>query len=55
MTQTMTRYRALLERLLQGRDGGSLTQQREDAMLDEMDELWWKMTEDERKSLDALA
>jgi hypothetical protein len=52
MTDAAHRYNALLERLLQGRDGGSLTQEVEESILDEMDDLWWSMSEEDRISLD---
>ena len=52
MTQAARRYNTLLERLLHGRDGGSLTQEAEDELLDAMDNLWWSMTDEEHTALD---
>jgi hypothetical protein len=53
MTDAAHRYNALLERLIQGRDGASLTEESEDELLDEMDTLYWQMTDEEREALDA--
>lgn len=53
MTQAAHKYGALLRRYVEGLDGGSLTQAQEDSLLEEMDDLWWQMTEEERDAVDA--
>jgi hypothetical protein len=53
MTQAAHKYGGLLRRYVEGLDGGSLTQEQEESILDEMDGLWWEMTEEEREAVDA--
>ena len=46
------KYRELTEKLLENETWGTLSEQKEDALRDEMDPLWWLMTEDERLDVD---
>jgi len=51
----MRRYDELLSKLLEGRADGSLSGTKEDEMLEELDELWLKMTPEEIKEMDSRA
>lgn len=52
MSDVTKKYKAILDRLVAGRDGGSLTEQQEDTLLDELDDLWLQMTNEEHDALD---
>lgn len=47
-----TRYADLLDRLLEARQAGTLTDAQEDGLLERLDLLWWAMSEPERLSID---
>jgi len=53
MSAVARRYKTLSARLIMGRDGGSLTEEHEDEMLDELDDLWLGLSAEERALLDA--
>jgi hypothetical protein len=48
MTVAADRYRQLDDRLVNGRAADTLSDEEDDAILDEMEPLWWEMTGDER-------
>lgn len=41
-------YRILELRLLNGRVNGTISEAKDDELLEEMDDLWWKLTEEEQ-------
>lgn len=45
-------YRELTLRLLENEAWGTLLEEQEDAIRDQMDELWWAMTQQERVEAD---
>ncbi len=47
------RYRELTEKLLEDEAWGTLSEAADDAIREEMDSLWWAMTEDERADADS--
>jgi hypothetical protein len=44
------RHRELDDRLMQGRRDGTLTEIEDEKLCEEMDDCWWKMTEEERRA-----
>ena len=55
MTEAARRVRQLEEFVLTRRALSTLSEEREDAILEEMDELWLQMTEEERKEINRRA
>ena len=53
MSERVARYLELEARLLAWRDQHPEDTPEEDAILDEMDQAWWEMTDDERKSIES--
>jgi hypothetical protein len=47
------RYRELTQRLLEAEAWGTLSEAEEDALRNDMDSIWWAMTEVERDEADA--
>lgn len=47
------RYRELTEKLLENTAWNTLTEQEDEAIREEMDDLWWAMSEAERTEADA--
>ncbi len=47
----MEEYKRLAKMLLEGRENNTLSEQNEDIILDKMDYLWYKMTEEEMNYL----
>lgn len=50
MTVAYDQYKELTQQLNEGRERGTLGEAQEDALLDQMDDAWWAMTEAERES-----
>jgi hypothetical protein len=57
MTEANDKYAVLQDKLVEQRDSGNtlLTEDEEDKLLDEMDPLWYEMTDDERGFHNILA
>ena len=52
MSPAAERYHQLTRVLIEGRALRLLSEQAEDSLLDEMDDLWWRMTPDEHAEAD---
>lgn len=52
MTEAFEKYKALRDHLADGLDTCKVTPEQEDAILDELDTLWYAMTDEEHKLLD---
>jgi hypothetical protein len=48
MTDAAERYERLHEVLSDARQAGDISSEADDVILEAMDELWWRMTKDER-------
>jgi len=42
-------YSALTERLLAGRDAGTITEEEDDDITEQLDDLWWALSEEDRQ------
>ena len=47
MTEANERYLALEQQLVRGRALGTLSEAEDDHLLEQMDDLWWRMTAEE--------
>lgn len=52
MSPTAERYRQLTRRLLEARAWHHWSEEQETSLLDEMDSVWWQLTQDERAEAD---
>jgi hypothetical protein len=55
VTDVAEKYRACVDRLERGRADGTLTEEEDDLLLDEMDDLWYEMTESECREFNNMA
>lgn len=55
MTSAASQYEELQKSILRGRALGTLPEEAEDSLLEQMDDLWWEMTEEERREADRRA
>ena len=49
MSEAASQYALLRSKLLEGRAAGTLTEQEEDELLDQMDTVWWSMPDHEQE------